>query len=87
MMNNNIITIKFKGRITDFDGYSQECVWNIPSYPQELVKDLLIKFYQISGLKEINYITELHYKKQTWFQNIFQAGLSNNCEIQIYKNE
>ena len=87
MMNNNIITIKFKGRITDFDGYSQECVWNIPSYPQELVKDLLIKFYQISGLKEINYITELHYKKQTWFQNIFQAGLSNNCEIQIYKND
>ena len=87
MMNNNIITIKFKGRITDFDGYSQECVWNIPSYPQELVKDLLIKFYQISGLKEINYITELHYKKQTWFQNIFQAGLSNKCEIQIYKND
>ena len=87
MMNNNIIIIRFKGRIADFDGYEQECSWSIPSNPQELVKDLLIKFYQISGLQEQNYITELHYKQQVWYQNIIQAGLSYNCEIKIIKND
>ena len=87
MMNNNSIIIRFKGRIADFDGYEQECSWSIPSNPQELVKDLLIKFYQISGLQEQNYITELHYKQQVWYQNIIQAGLSYNCEIKIIKND
>ena len=52
MMHNNTIIIKFKGRIEDFDGYEQECVWNIPTNPLELVNDLLKKFYQISGLIE-----------------------------------
>ena len=87
MMNNNTIIIKFQGRIEDFDGYEQECTWSIPTYPQEIIKNLLIKFYQISGLKEQKYITELHRKPEIWFQNIFQAGLSHNYEVKIYKND
>ena len=83
----NTIIIKFKGIIEDFDGYEQECEWNIPINSQELVKNLLIKFYQISGLEEKNYITSLHYEQQKWSQNIFQVGLYNNAEIKILKND
>ena len=86
-MMNNAIIIKFKGKIEDFDGYEQECTWSITINPQELVKNLLIKFYQISGLNEQNYITELHFREQLWSQNIFQAGLHNNSEIKIIKND
>ena len=87
MMNNVAIIIKFKGRIVDFDGYEQECSWDIPTNFQELVKDLIIKFYQISGLNEQQYITALHLNKQKWSLNLLQAGLSNNSEIQIIKND
>ena len=86
-MMNNAIIIKFKGRIEDFDGYEQECTWSITINPQELVKNLLIKFYQISGLNEQKYITELHFRTQLWLQNIFKAGLHNNSEIKIIKND
>jgi hypothetical protein len=86
-MNNVAIIIKFKGRIVDFDGYEQECSWDIPTNFQELVKDLIIKFYQISGLNEQQYITALHINQQKWSLNLFQAGLSNNSEIQIIKND
>ena len=87
MMNNVAIIIKFKGRIVDFDGYEQECSWDIPTNFQELVKDLIIKFYQISGLNQQQYITELDLNKQKWSLNLLQAGLSNNSEIQIIKND
>ena len=87
MMNNVAIIIKFKGRIVDFDGYEQECSWDIPTNFQELVKDLIIKFYQISGLNEQQYITALHLNKQKWSLNLLQAGLSNNTEIKIIKND
>ena len=87
MMNNIAIIIKFKGRIADFDGLEEECSWNIPTNLQELVKDLIIKFYQISGLNEQQYITELHFNQQKWSLNLLQAGLSNNTEIKIIKND
>ena len=87
MMNNIAIIIKFKGRIADFDGLEEECSWNIPTNLQELVKDLIIKFYQISGLNEQQYITELHFNQQKWSLNLLQAGLSNNSEIKIIKND
>ena len=87
MMNNIAIIIKFKGRIADFDGLEEECSWNIPTNLQELVKDLIIKFYQISGLNQQQYITELHFNQQKWSLNLLQAGLSNNTEIKIIKND
>ena len=87
MMNNVAIIIKFKGRIVDFDGYEQECSWDIPTNFQELVKDLIIKFYQISGLNKQQYITALNINQQKLSLNLFQAGLSNNSEIQIIKND
>ena len=87
MMNNIAIIIKFKGRIADFDGLEEECSWNIPTNLQELVKDLIIKFYQISGLNQQQYITELHFNQQKWSLNLLQAGLSNNSEIKIIKND
>ena len=87
MMNNIAIIIKFKGRIADFDGLEEECSWNIPTNLQELVKDLIIKFYQISGLNQQQYITELHLNQQKWSLNLLQAGLSNNSEIKIIKND
>ena len=86
MMNYGTIIIKFKGTITDFDGYEQECEWSIPSNPQELVKDLVIKFYQKSGLKEQDYKTSLYFRQDKWFQNIIQAGLYHNSEIKIIKS-
>ena len=87
MMNNIAIIIKFKGRIADFDGLEEECSWNIPTNLQELVKDLIIKFYQISGLNQQQYITELHFNQQKWSLNLLQAGLSNNSKIKIIKND
>ena len=87
MMNNIAIIIKFKGRIADFDGLEEECSWNIPTNLQELVKNLLIRFYQISGLNQQQYITELHFNQQKWSLNLLQAGLSNNSEIKIIKND
>ena len=85
MMNNGAITIKFKGRIADFDGYEQECSWSIPTNLQELVKNLLIRFYQISGLNQQQYITELYYTPEKWSKTIVQAGYSHNSEIKIIK--
>ena len=85
MMNNGAIIIKFKGRIADFDGYEQECSWSIPTNLQELVKNLLIRFYQISGLNQQQYITELYYTPEKWSKTIVQAGYSHNSEIKIIK--
>ena len=87
MMNNSAIIIKFKGKIADFDGLEQECSWNIPTNLQELIKNLLIKFYQISGLNQQQYKTELHSKEQIWSLNLFQAGLSHNSVINIISSE
>ena len=86
MMNNGAIIIKFKGRIADFDGYEQECSWSIPTNLQERVKNLLIRFYQISGLNQQQYITELYYTPEKWSKTIVQAGYSHNSEIKIIKN-
>ena len=87
MMNNGAIIIKFKGRIADFDGYEQECSWSIPTNLQELVKNLLIRFYQISGLNQQQYITELYYTPEKWSKTIVQAGFSHNSEIKIITSE
>ena len=87
MMNNSIIIIKFRGIIEDFDGYEQECIWSIQASPLAIVKDLLIRFYQISGLDEKNYKTDLNKKKDKLFLTLKQAGLYNNIEILISKND
>ena len=83
MMNYNIINIIFYGKIKEFDGYVQDCEWVVSINPLETVKNLIIKFYQISGLIEEEYMTELHKKRKDWSKTLFQAGLNNNSKILV----
>ena len=86
MMNynyNSIINIIFYGKIKEFDGYVQDCEWIVSISPLETVKNLIIKFYQISGLIEEEYMTALHRRREDWPKTLFQAGLNNNSKILV----
>ena len=83
MMNYNIINIIFYGKIEEFDRYVKDCEWVVSINPLETVKNLLIKFYQISGLKEEEYMTELHKQRQNWSKTLLEVGLNNNSKILI----
>ena len=86
MMNynyNSIINIIFYGKIKEFDGYVQDCEWIVSISPLETVKNLIIKFYQISGLIEEEYMTVLHRRREDWPKTLFQAGLNNNSKILV----
>ena len=56
----NTIFIKFSGIIKDFDGYQSECEWDIPSYPNEKIENLISKFFKVSGLDKDNYRLYYH---------------------------
>ena len=87
--NNNFmnypIVIKFSGTVMDFDEHLCNCEWDIPSYLNERVINLLSRFFQISGIKEgdnkFYFNDESIEKYNSYF--LSQINLSNNPNIQI----
>ena len=87
--NNNFmnypIVIKFSGTVMDFDEHLCNCEWDIPSYLNERVINLLSRFFQISGIKEgdnkFYFNDESIEKYKSYF--LSQINLSNNPHIQI----
>jgi len=80
MMNSFNYTINFIGII---DG--KQYKWSIISYPQELIKDLLSRFYDISSLDKNRYKIYINNIDLSKFssQTLFQMGLINNTNLQI----
>lgn len=83
--NNNTITINFVGNLKDFDGTECPCEWHIETNPQESVRELIAKFYEISGLKPNKY--RLYFNNKTLSKEckdtVAQKGLTNNATIEI----
>ena len=79
-MNSFNYTINFIGII---DG--KQYKWSIISYPQELIKDLLSRFYDISSLDKNRYKIYINNIDLSKFssQTLFQMGLINNTNLQI----
>ena len=81
----NILTIKFVGNITDFDGITTKCEWNIEANPQESFRELASRFYKQSGLKPVDYKLYLGQKRMNneSLEPISKLGLLQNPLITL----
>ena len=82
---NYTMIIKFSGIVKDFDGYQSECVWDIPSNPNEKIENLISKFFKVSGLDKDKYRLYYHEDNLEKYKllTLSQKNLTNNSKIDI----
>ena len=82
---NNSINIIFSGTIKDKNGKKTKRQFNIPSNSNEFVKDLISRFYQITGLDPNCH--KLYFQKKNLINyessTLLEIGLVNNSIIEI----
>ena len=83
-MNYSIIII-FAGNVKDFDNQQSQCQWNIPANPNETVGNLILRFFQISGISKEDHRLYFNNMNLESYKNyaLFQIGLTNNSRIDI----
>ena len=82
---NNSINIIFSGTIKDKNGQTTKRQFNIPSNSNEFVKDLISRFYQITGLDPNCH--KFYFQKKNLINyessTLLEIGLVNNSIIEI----
>ena len=83
-MNYSIIII-FAGNVKDFDNQQSQCQWNIPANPNETVGNLILRFFQITGISKEDHRLYFNNMNLESYKNyaLFQLGLTNNSRIDI----
>ena len=73
------------GNVVDFDGIASPCEYNIPCNPNETVKNFISRFFQISGLKPVNYRLYLNEKilEKYGTNTLAQIGLKKILRIDL----
>ena len=73
------------GTVADFDGIESPCEYNIPCNPNETVKNFISRFFQISGLKPVNYKLYLNEKilEKYGTNTLAQIGLKKILRIDL----
>ena len=83
-MNYSIIII-FAGNVKDFDNQQSQCQWNILAKPNETVGNLILRFFQITGISKEDHRLYFNNNNLESYKNyaLFQIGLTNNSRIDI----
>ena len=80
---NNKMTIIFIAEVKDFDQTKTKCEWEVDTNPQEALKDLFERFFQISGLNPEDY--RLYFNQQLLSRDstdtVAKIGLTNKSKI------
>jgi len=83
-MNNSIMLIFF-GKVKDFDNQISLCEWNILANPNETVQNLILRFFQITGINKEKHRLYFNNMILESYQNyaLFQLGITNNSRIDV----
>ena len=82
---NNYIMLIFFGKVKDFDNQISLCEWNILANPNETVQNLILRFFQITGLNKEKHRLYFNNMILESYQNyaLFQLGITNNSRIDV----
>ena len=83
--NNYTMTIKFFGKIKDFDEIDSPVEWIVPTNPQESLKDLFSRFFKMVNLEGEDY--RFYYNNNPLdkdsIETVAQVGLINGSRIEV----